>query len=180
MAGGRPGVFDRVVSNIRALSTLTYVTVGVVLVPDNQGKTERIVRFADTLGVSDIRIIPAAQHGAQLPALRVDDALLRKYPILRYRVHNLVHGRSVRGIGAGGPSRCGLVLDDMAVMGNKHYPCIIYLREGGVAIGAVGPNMREERRRWWLEHDNHKDPICSGNCLDVCVDYNTKHQEASS
>jgi len=74
-------------------------------------------------------------------------------------------------------SHCGLVLDDMAVMGDEHYPCIIYMRESGKSIGKVGPNMRQERLDWYRTHDCTKDPICSKNCLDVCVNYNKKFQE---
>ena len=73
--------------------------------------------------------------------------------------------------------RCGLVLDDMAVMGNKHYPCIIYMRESGNPIGTIGPNMRNERLNWYKTHDCTLDPICSKNCLDVCVHYNKKFQD---
>jgi hypothetical protein len=73
--------------------------------------------------------------------------------------------------------KCGLVLDDMAVMGDKHYPCIIYLREDGEPIGTVGENMRQERLEWFRNHDSFKDQICSKNCLDVCCDYNRKHAE---
>jgi hypothetical protein len=68
--------------------------------------------------------------------------------------------------------RCRLAFDDMAVMGGQHYPCIIYLREGGAPIGPVGHGMREARRQWVSKHDSFADPICRANCLDVCVDYN--------
>jgi molybdenum cofactor biosynthesis enzyme MoaA len=171
MAGGRKGSFDKVVATIRYLSARTYVTVGVVLTPDNKASAEEIVRFADSLGVHDIRVIPAAQAGQKLPALNLAQRLLAKYPILRYRVKNLAEGKSVRGLDATSPKRCALVLDDMAVMGDKHYPCIIYMREGGKPIGTLGPNMRVERAAW-AQSDRHQDPICAGNCLDVCRDYN--------
>jgi len=65
-----------------------------------------------------------------------------------------------------------LVLDDMAVARGKHYPCIIYLRERGAAIGRVGTHMREERLRWMEAHEPWNDPICKSMCLDVCVDHN--------
>lgn len=180
MAGKRRGSWNRVVNTIIKLSLETYVTVGVVLTEDNKAQAEEIIRFADTLGVSDIRVIPAAQDGAALPALDLGSELLEKYPILRYRVKHLADGVDVRGISAGMTRRCGLVLDDMAVMGGKHYPCIIYLREGGAAIGDVGPAMRDERAAWHLAHDSFKDPICSANCLDVCCDYNATHARLST
>lgn len=62
----------------------------------------------------------------------------------------------------------------MAVNQGLHYPCIIYMREGGKAIGKVGDNMRAERKAWYENHDTHCDPICKKNCLDVCTEYNTR------
>jgi MoaA/NifB/PqqE/SkfB family radical SAM enzyme len=174
MAGGIRGSFERVENTIRELSRMTYTTVGIVLTEDNQRWAEEIIYFANALGVHDIRVIPAAQRGTKLPKISVDEALLEKYPILKYRVEKLVNGGQVRGLSGAGPRRCGLVLDDMAVMGHWHYPCIIYLREGGEAIGKVGPTMREERELWFLLHDCILDTICSRNCLDVCVDYNAQ------
>jgi len=178
MAGGRKGAFNRVVENIKRLSERVYVTVGVVLTPDNKSRAEDIIQFADTLGVSDIRVIPAAQDGQSLPTLNLEQRLLNKHPILRYRTNNLRNGRSVRGIEDCDVSSCGLVLDDMAVMGGWHYPCIIYLRESGDPIGRVGPNMRKERAQWYRRHNSRTDPICRMNCLDVCRDYNCKHAKA--
>jgi len=81
-------------------------------------------------------------------------------------------GRNVRGIFGGNCRKCWLALDDMAVAGKWHFPCIIHLREGGDPIGEVGPDMRNERLQWIFEHDSIADPICAKNCLDVCVDYN--------
>ncbi len=177
MAGGRKGAFDTVVKNIELLANVSYVTVGVVLTETNVRRTEDIICFADSLGVSDIRVIPAAQHGTTLPKLNVAEDVLKKYPILQYRVNNLSTGRTVRGTPE---KRCGLVLDDMAVMGNEHFPCIIYMREGGTPIGKISRNMRKERERWSIYHDCTKDEICSKNCLDVCVDYNRKWSESRS
>ena len=179
MAGERKGAFERVESAVRELSRLTYTTVGVVLTADNQASAEEIIKFADALGVHDIRVIPAAQHGTRLSALNVPRDLRQKYPILDYRLGKFERGEQVRGLSAGDPVRCGLVLDDMAVMGDRHYPCIIYLREGGEAIGKVGPKMREERERWSLAHDCLTDPICSRNCLDVCRDFNAVFESSN-
>jgi len=177
MAGGVKGAWDTTVANIKALAKMTYVTVGVVLTEQNAPKINDIVVFADSLGVSDIRIIPAAQVSNTLSNLDIDPELLAKYPILLYRFRNLCLGRNVRGIGTYDSYRCGLALDDMAVNKGLHFPCIIYLREGGKPIGKVGPEMRAERKRWFEQHDTHMDPICSKNCLDVCVDYNNKFME---
>ena len=174
MAGRECG-FIRLTDNIRFLSSRVYTTVGVVLTEDNISEVPAIIKFADSLGVHYIRVIPAAQFGMFLPSsvmLGMD-----KHRILAYRANNLNNGRGVRGLGAEDTGRCSLVLDDMAVVGDFHYPCIIYLREGGAPIGKVGPNMRGERAEWSQSHDCHDDPICRGNCLDVCVDYNNKVME---
>ena len=73
--------------------------------------------------------------------------------------------------------KCKLVLDDMAVAGDPHFPCIIYMRQGGASIGKVGPNMRSERLEWYKRHNSHEDKICRFVCLDVCVNFNDKAAE---
>lgn len=172
---GKTGQFPVVTENIRKLSQRAYVTVGMVFTNDNIDQCVEAVLFADSLGVSDIRVIPAAQYNEALVKLAdLPESVLTKYPILRYRIENVKAGRHVRGINEGDSNRCWLVLDDMAIAGEYHFPCIIYLREGGDPIGKVGPNMREERRQWAENHDCAADPICSTMCLDVCVDYCNK------
>ena len=176
MAGGNKGSWEKVVGNIRQMADWTYTTAGVVLTEDNEAKCREIVMFADSLGVADIRVIPAAQRGAALKVSPLPPEILSKHPILRYRWDNISRGRPVRGLRLGDASRCHLVLDDMAVMGGMHYPCIIYMREGGDPIGRSGTRfVREERLQWSREHQVQLDPICSRNCLDVCVDYNNRY-----
>jgi MoaA/NifB/PqqE/SkfB family radical SAM enzyme len=175
---GVKGAWNTVVENIKYLSTLTYVTVGVVLTNNNIEELGKIIEFAHKLGVADIRIISAAQVSNDI-ILNVDvsDDVKMKHPILMYRLKNLSVGRNVRGLKETDTHKCPLVLDDMAVMDGKHYPCIIYMREGGAAIGEVGPNMRQERLDWFNKTDTHKNKICKNNCLDVCQDFNNKWEE---
>ena len=176
MAGHIKGSFDIVANNIRLISKKTYVTVGVVLTPDNIEQTIDTIIFADSLGVSDIRIISAAQWNKPIPALgKVPDALMVKYPILRYRVNQFKEGFNVRGLLPTDPKRCAIVIDDSVVAGRNHYPCVIYMREDGNPIGTVGVNMRKERMNWFETHDVHKDEICAKNCLDVCREYSIKY-----
>ena len=177
ISGGIVGAWPKVVENIRKCAEQVYTTVGVVLTSDNISKTEEIIRFADTLGVHDIRIIPAAQDSNRLCNITVDESLLRKYPILRYRINNLRLSKPVRGLSDTDTHRCGLVLDDMACNEGKHYPCIIYMREGGKPIGDVGDDMMSTRRQWHDTHDTHLDQICKNNCLDVCADFNNKRAQ---
>lgn len=169
--------FDRLVENVRWLASGTYVTVGVVLTEENAGQAGEIIRFADGLGVADIRVIPAAQAGRSLAAVDVSDAILGRHPILRYRIGRARAGLSIRGLGPDDPHRCRLVLDDSVVARGWHFPCVIYMREQGEPIGRVGPGMRAERMAWMASHDIHADPICSGNCLDFCVEHLRRCEE---
>lgn len=175
MAGTSETVWERVVSNIRYLAKLVYVTVGVVLTEDNVDKLCGIVKFAHDLGVADIRIISAAQFNRVLvEAEKIPKEILDSHPILKYRVENMLAGRNVRGLEYYDNNRCFLPIDDSVVCGGFHFPCVIYMREKGEPIGKVGPNMRAERILWALKHDTHNDPICRKNCLDVCIDHNNK------
>ena len=177
---GVKGAWEHVINNIKILSKLTYVTVGVVLTEDNFKDLEHIVAFADSLGVQDIRIIPSAQFNSFMHyAKYINPEILNDHPILKYRVNNVLNDRHVRGIQKTDFNRCGLVMDDMAVAGPYHFPCIIYMREQGNPIGKVGVNMRAERILWALQHDTHSDLICQKNCLDVCIDYNNKIRDTN-
>ena len=178
MAGNIKGSFEKVVNNIAELSKLTYVTVGVVLTPDNVQKTIDTIRFADSLGVSDIRIISAAQYNKPIEALGcIEQELLDKYLILKYRVANFKEGKNVRGMSKYDSGYCALILDDSVIAGGFHFPCVIYMREQGNPIGKVGPNMRKERAEWAASHNCKNDPICNNNCLDVCISYNNRFRE---
>lgn len=176
MAGGKKGVWQKLTDNIRELSKLTYVTVGVVLTEDNIDEFHEIVEFAsEDLGVSDIRIISAAQWNRDIDeSLGIKQHILDKNPILKYRVENLEQNRHVRGITENDNHQCPLALDDMAVLNGYHFPCIIYMREQGDPIGKIGEDVRDVRDAWVKNHNTFKDPICNKNCLDVCVDYNNR------
>lgn len=175
MSGGVK-CWSKVVENIKALSEVTYVSVGMVFTEKNVNECLESVLFADSLGVSDIRVIPSAQYNQALLKLKnLPEDIINKYPILKYRINNVKIGRHVRGISNGNRDRCWLALDDMAVAGDRyHFPCVIYLREGGNPIGKVDENFRLQRMEWIANHKPWEDPICMSNCLDVCVDYNKR------
>jgi len=180
---GVDGSWKVVTDNIRALSKICYVTVGVVLTPTNMDDLNGIIKYAsEDLGATDIRIISAAQWDAKFKNLFVEDSLLNKHPILKYRVENFRNGVDVRGIGEEDNHSCPLVLDDMAVNGSDHFPCIIYMREHGKAIGSMNKSIteiRKDRESWFRNHNTFKDDICRSNCLDVCVDYNNKVRDTN-
>ena len=178
MAGEIKNSWRKVVENISELSKLTYVTVGVVLTPENVHTVDEIIKFSSGLGVSDVRIIPSAQWNAKLDEIdTVTQNIVDKHPILKYRFNNIRNGRHVRGITEKDSNKCPLVLDDSIIAGDFHFPCVIYMREQGNPIGRANKNMREERAKWFEGHDSFKDEICRKNCLDVCIDYNNKAME---
>jgi len=177
MCGGITGMWEKVVDNIKELSKLTYVSLGMVFTKDTIRDAVETIEFGHSLGVSDIRIISASQEDQLIEGLGGLADTLKEHPILNYRINNYLNGRNVRGIRPTDANRCGLVVDDSAIAGNYHFPCIIYLREKGEPIGKVSANMRQERMEWSLTHDIQKDPICREQCLDVCIDYNNKYRE---
>lgn len=178
MAGNVRNSWHKVTNNIKEISKLCYVTVGVVLLEDNAESVVDIVHYAHDLGVSDIRIISASQYNKNIKYLEnIRQEILDAHPILKFRVHNFLSGINVRGLSENDPKRCAIVLDDSVIAGNFHFPCVIYLREKGPSIGMVSNNMRAERKQWSDTHNVLKDEICKKNCLDVCRNYNTKYQE---
>jgi len=181
MAGEVKGSWEKVVKNIELISNLTYVTVGVVLTPENIGKTIDTIRYAHDLGVADIRIISAAQYNKPIPRLNeVEQEILDAHPILKYRIKHFAEGRNVRGMVETDSKKCAILLDDSVIAGEYHFSCVISMREGANPIGKVGPNMRAERKEWFDKHDCYKDDICREMCLDVCRDHNNKYRELHS
>jgi len=177
MSGGIKS-WNRIIENIKLLSEITYVSVGMVFTEDNIKDCLKSVLFAHSLGVSDIRVIPSAQYNKALAQLKdLPEEIINKYPILKYRINNVKNGLHVRGIPDGNKDRCWLALDDMAVAGPYHFPCIIYLREGGNPVGKIDNSVRQQRETWIRNHNPWEDSICKANCLDVCIDYNKKASE---
>lgn len=174
MSGGVKGSWSKVISNIKELSKLSYVTVGAVFDKQNSDEMRETIEFAHNLGVADIRIISAAQWDdfSIFEDLFIDEEILDCHPILKYRINNFRKGKNVRGITETDSHRCGLILDDTIVKGNYHYPCVIKMREGCSPLGEVEDNMREKRLEYFNNHDCFKDVVCNKNCLDVCVEYN--------
>jgi len=177
LTGRSPSVWTDVVANIRALSRMARVTIGFVIDEHNVSRAEPIIRFAMGLGVADIRLNPAAQFSALLPPIELDPESVAGYPNLSWRLRNGRRGVGVRGLGAGDAGRCWLVQDEMTVSGEWHYPCFIYMREGGRPIGRFGPGVRQSRLEWLTSHSPQDDPICRANCADCCSAFNRRYEE---
>lgn len=183
---GVHGSWTVVKENISMLSSLTYVTVGIVLNDDNFEELPEIIEFANNLNVSDIRIISSAQwnNEEKFRNLFNNKEILTKFPILKYRIENFKNGKNVRGIKDCDSKSCHLMMDDMVVANGNHFPCVIAMREGCKPIGSVkGKTMeeiRQERFDWIKSNNTHDCHICKNNCLDVCVSYNNKVENFKS
>lgn len=173
MCGGIKNAWERAGNAIAYLSKKTYVTIGVVFNEQNYGHAKETIEYCDSLKPSDIRIILSTQYGNALPdLLKLPLNIINKYPILKYRIKRFKNNKPIRGLSRKDASKCGLVLDDVAVAGGYAFPCIIYMREGGHPISIMDENFRIKRYEWYKKHDSKQDNICKNNCLDVCIEYN--------
>ncbi|MFW5804375.1 MAG: radical SAM protein, partial [bacterium] len=162
MAGGIKGIWQKVIDNIKCLSQISYTTVGIVLTEENFDELIETIEYASSLEVSDIRIISAAQwnNKDKFKKLFSKKKIIDKYPILKYRINNFLNDENVRGIEENDCHRCGLVIDDMAIANNYHFPCIIALREGAKPIGSIKGKtigeIRQERFDWFKKCNTFK------------------------
>jgi molybdenum cofactor biosynthesis enzyme MoaA len=181
LAGNLRGVWQRVVENIREMAKIIPMIVNVVYDASNSAKSVDTILFAHELGVKDILLIAASQHDAAAPGLqRLPQEVLEAHPILKYRVENSARRTEVRGLSEDDASYCALVLDDAVIAANVHFPCSIYMREGGKPVGRVGEAMRRERCQWFLSHNTYQDPLCRKFCVDLYIDYNNRYRQFHS
>jgi MoaA/NifB/PqqE/SkfB family radical SAM enzyme len=175
MSGGLD-VFDIVTANIREIAKQCYVTAGIVLDDANLDEGLKTIEFAYSLGVSDIRLTTASQSKVYAAVYdKIPRDILDKFPILNYRVESSKNtGLCVRGMTERDSPYCGLTWDDSVIAGKYHFPCAVYMREGGAAIGRVGPDMRQARIAWANSHDTYHDPICRRYCMDFYIAYNNE------
>lgn len=152
---------------IKELSRSRYVNVGLVIDDLNVGRVEQIVDHILDLGAQDIKLSVSSRAMAVMPKFSKS---YEGHPILAYRVKNFNEGKQMRGYPA---KRCGIMQSDVTIVGDKHYPCLVYFREKGDAIGKVNdPNMIADRERWSRAHDCTADPICAKYCMDFKCDFN--------
>lgn len=166
-------IFDTVVNNIKELSKEVYVNVGIVFNDDNIEYYKYIIRFISGLGVHDIRVMTSTKYD-RIIKFDIDNELLEKHPILKYRVENFNAGKNMRGSELSKTSYCHLVRDDITIFGEEFYPCAVYAREKGNPIGKFDIDNVEKRVKWFKEHDSHKDQICKQFCMDFKCMFNDR------
>jgi MoaA/NifB/PqqE/SkfB family radical SAM enzyme len=157
----------QVEETVRALAHAKYVNVGMVIDELNADRAEEIIDYILSLGVRDVKLSVSTKAMSLMPRFTKAYA---GYPILSYRVRNFMAGKPMRGYSA---KRCGIMASDVTIVGDKHYPCLVYFREKGQAVGKVtDKTMMADRLTWAESHDCHADPICARYCMDFKCDFN--------
>lgn len=162
-----------IVDNIRRLSENHYVNVGLVVDTRNCSRIGEIISYILNLGVRDIKLSVSTKDEV-MPVF--GDADYSAHPILSYRINRFRQGRTMRGIGDIEDFRCALARNDISIVSDKHYPCLVYAREGGVCIGDLGPDTEKDRHAWCDRHQPNADPICRKYCMDFKCEFNREHQ----
>ena len=163
-----------VIDNIKALcAAKRYVNIGLVIDDLNYTRAEEIIKYILSLGVNDIKIATSTKS-EYLPVI---DGNYEKYPILNYRVNRFKNGLDNRGNQSCDlVPECGIVKNDVTIVGNSHYPCLVYFREGGRPIGKINnssyKNILNERALWAEHHDCSEDEICKKYCMDFKCEFN--------
>ena len=177
LAGGID-VWTRVSSSLAALSKIASVMAGITVSEKNLHEVKDVVEKLDALGVSDMKLSTSTHFNGAIPGLeKISSEILDRHPVLKYRVTNFLAGRNVRGLRDGDCGKCMLVQDELIIMGDRHYPCIVHAREqAAAAIGNVKTvaEMRKERLAWALGRDSHLDMVCKKFCMDIFIDCNNR------
>lgn len=160
--------------NIYKLSKNYYVNVGIVVDRKNCERVEKIISYVLNLGVKDIKLSINTKD-LVMPTFGNTD--YSAYPILNYRVNRFRHGKTMTGIQDSESFKCALVLNDISIVDNKHYPCLVYAREGGIPIGTIDSDVEETRKVWYDRHQPNFDPICKKYCMDFKCEFNRCRQK---
>jgi len=163
-----------VLNNIRELSKTSYVNIGIVIDKLNVDRINRIIEWILRCGVSDIKLSVSTKDDV-MPVF--DDRDYSKYPILNYRVTRFRQGKSMRGLSDNDNFRCHLLVNDISIVGDNHYPCLVYARERGNPIGSLKGNIEADRKQWYLNNIPKNDPICQKYCMDFKCEFNREAEK---
>jgi MoaA/NifB/PqqE/SkfB family radical SAM enzyme len=176
LSGNKTGVLEKVKSTIRLIASRNVpVYVGMTCASGRSPEDmKQAIAMATDLGIAEVKIMSLAQEGDIVDVSWVDPEMAERFPLLQWRANNYRCGRDVRGLADDDCRKCALVLDDITVAGAKHYPCNVYFREGGDAIGTLDGDILADRARWFHNHDSQQDPICWAFCMDILRTYNNR------
>lgn len=152
---------------INVLAKRIRIVAGITVTNENISSLQDTIDAALSVGAHDVTI----SIGTNAKLSKDAFVGIRTYgkPILSFRVKKASQA-ATRG---GCKHKCAMCLDSVCVKGGMHYPCQIYMREGGLPIGSIEDEMWRDKRLIWSElHDCGSDPICSKYCPDFCIEFN--------
>jgi hypothetical protein len=149
-----------------------YVNVGVVIDSLNVDRIKEIIWYILQLGVADIKLSVSTKDEIPLEKLQGLKNYFSGYPILSYRVNRFRKGQTMRGLLPEDTFKCALVKHDISIVGDKHYPCLVYAREHGAPIGLLSGDVEADRMTWYNSHVPQNDPICRRYCMDFKCEFN--------
>lgn len=164
---------SKIINNIKLLSKEHYINVGLVIDSLNCSRIENIIEYILSLDANDIKLSVSTKD----EVVPIFNKEYLNYPILNYRVNRFKQGKNMRGIENEDFNKCGLMRSDISIVENKHYPCLVYARENGNAIGLLDDDIKKQREDWYETHQPNLDPICKKYCMDFKCEFNKEYQK---
>ena len=186
----RHWAWQRAVANVRALAARRdrgapfFLIVNSVVNTQNRHRLDELLRFLLALGPNDVKLIAAVDEKDILPAFVERESMMARvqqllasvpafaYPLLRRKLSTVFTPEAIglepiEGM-ADQPWRCYVPLTERTVDTTHYYPCSVYLREGGQALGQVDEPQELQRSKlahFVREANCLQDPICRRYCL---------------
>jgi molybdenum cofactor biosynthesis enzyme MoaA len=186
----------KLLADFKARNPKFFLIGNTVVTKRNRLHVGRIANFLISLGLSDLKLIAAAQEKNDLnnfpevgDVVRELETIIQKYPTGKFdlfrRKVQTVFDPSAIGLEDVQPRknwRCYLALTERTVDSVYYYPCSVYLREGGRAIGTIDEpaDLRRQKIADFVNNGNClSDPICRKYCLYCTKNFNMAANELS-
>jgi hypothetical protein len=180
---------------LRDAGARLFVIANTVVSHINRHDTPAIVRFLVDLGVDDIKLITVVDErltlggfaevtevSAEIERL-LDGCPAEAFPLLRRKLRTVFATQSI-GLERVAPDpdwRCYIPLTERTADAIYHYPCSVYLREGGAPLGRIDDPPEVQRAntaRFVRDGRCLEDPICRQYCLHCTREFNVAANDA--
>jgi organic radical activating enzyme len=165
-----------IIETIRELSKSYYVNIGLVVDSLNVDRINHIIKYIISLGVSDIKLSINTKDEVK-PIFDIVEEVFERFPILSYRINRFIKNLNMRGIPEHVNFKCHLLKNDISIVGDFHYPCLVYKRECGDPIGLITDDVYNDRFKFFEKHTPKLDPICKTYCMDFKCAFNKEMEE---
>jgi MoaA/NifB/PqqE/SkfB family radical SAM enzyme len=194
---GRRGTYVKVIAALEELVRLreagedVYVIVNCCVGEANRARVPELVRRTLELGIDDMKLLSITQEREELgrfeerhEVVRRTQAVLNAYPTNRFPLLRMklgtVFAPDTCGLGDLASERvfenCLVPLTERTWDADYYYPCPVYAREGGEALGELDwADLADQQQRilqFSREHSCFDDDICSRYCIGCCKSFN--------